>query len=128
MTFEELENLRNVLWSPDAELSSLDEWYSKARRKPLESLDEKDLGISLRQEVFLDVIIPLVIEKLIGSPLEGSNYDGELLVALSETEVSQFADKNMLNALKKKLGNREVKSELLSEGLERDYSEIIKKL
>ena len=64
--------------------SSLDEWYESVRDIPLRELDDGDLSRACRQQLFLDSIIPVALDRLRLRPLAGNIYDGELFVSLKD--------------------------------------------
>jgi hypothetical protein len=60
----------------------LEIWYEKVRDIPLSEMEVEDLARACRQELYLEEIIPLCLEKLEEDPLAGELYDGEMVVAL----------------------------------------------
>lgn len=62
---------------------SLDEWFYEMVKKKVSELSIKDLSHMLRQEVYLDIAIPIVWEKLIFNPFCGEMYCGQMLELLT---------------------------------------------
>jgi hypothetical protein len=82
MTFRQLEREQGGFCQELAGSSPLDEWYKSVRDKPLADFSDDDLGIALRQRLFLDCLLPVVATRIETDPLAGALYDGELLASL----------------------------------------------
>ena len=70
-------NLENL-----ARESPLDQWFYKVVQKQVSQLDLLDISRMLRQEVFLDIAIPVTEQFLLKNPLCGEMYDGQLMELL----------------------------------------------
>ncbi|MCA8982948.1 MAG: contact-dependent growth inhibition system immunity protein [Planctomycetaceae bacterium] len=81
VTFRQLE-FASSSSKPAAGDSALDEWYRRVRDIPINELDDGDLCRACRQQVYLDHVVPIAVERLTVQPLAGEMYDGELLVAM----------------------------------------------
>ena len=96
-----LEQLENSRWPmPDFD-SHVTRRCHELRKVPLDSLQTEDLRLLISQEIGLEYIIPLAIEKLSTDILaEGDFYPGDLLKAvLSVTPVFWNTHKTEWNAL-----------------------------
>ncbi|AOR59405.1 hypothetical protein GMW39_10765 [Pectobacterium parmentieri] len=63
--------------------SSLELWFDRVLDVPIEKLTVEDLCRAIRQELFIEQLIPRVLDVLNEDPLAGEYYDGELIAALS---------------------------------------------
>ena len=63
--------------------SPLAEWYEAARDRPIENLSIDDLCKACRQEVHLDHVVAVALDRLERDFLAGERYEGELLAALA---------------------------------------------
>ena len=62
--------------------SQLGDWYLRVRDTPIARLSLADLAVSVRQRLFLEHTVPVVLSALERDPLAGELYGGEMLVAL----------------------------------------------
>ena len=60
----------------------LQAWFASVYDKPLDSLSEGDLARAIRQQLFLEYVVPICLQLLSKDPLAGEYYEGELLQAL----------------------------------------------
>lgn len=81
-TFRKLVGNINVKKEPYQQ-SSLDLWFERVIDIPLEKLEVEDLCRAIRQELFLEQLMPSILDVLSEDPLAGEYYDGELIAALS---------------------------------------------
>ena len=65
--------------------SGLEEWYRKVEVVPLLELSDGDLARACRQNLFLESIIPIALERIRASPAAGDLYDGEIARSLIAT-------------------------------------------
>ncbi|MEI7411770.1 contact-dependent growth inhibition system immunity protein [Pectobacterium aroidearum] len=63
--------------------SSLELWFESIIDIPIEKLAVEDLCRAIRQELFIEQLMPRVLDVLDDDPLAGEYYDGELIAALS---------------------------------------------
>jgi hypothetical protein len=63
--------------------SGLEEWYRKVELVPLRELADGDLARACRQNLFLESIIPIALERIRASPAAGDLYDGEIARSIS---------------------------------------------
>lgn len=59
--------------------SPLDKWFVGLANKQIEELSVLDISTMLRQEIFLDIAMPVTLERLLENPFEGEMYEGQLL-------------------------------------------------
>lgn len=59
--------------------SPLDKWYYIMIQKFVDELSLLDISRMLRQNIFLDIAIPISWKKLVENPFCGELYDGQLL-------------------------------------------------
>ncbi|HEK1688668.1 TPA: hypothetical protein SMR42_005075 [Pseudomonas putida] len=83
MTFRELESLTQIGWLPEDSPSSLTEWYLLVRDTPLDHLGVGDVCRAIRQNLFVNELLPFAVILLHDDVLAGERYDGELLAALA---------------------------------------------
>ena len=83
MTFRELERLTQISWLPEDSPSSLTEWYLLVCDTPLDHLSIGDVCRAIRQNLFVDELLPFAVMLLHDDVLAGERYDGELLAALA---------------------------------------------
>ena len=81
-TFGALLRAQNIYdWPTDR--SSLDAWFSGIQDIPIDELSVGDLARSIRQNLFLEHVLPKAEVYLRDDALAGENYEGELLDAIS---------------------------------------------
>lgn len=83
MTFRELERLTQIGWLPEDSPSSLTEWYLLVCDTPLDHLSTGDVCRAIRQNLFVNELLPFAVILLHDDVLAGERYDGELLAALA---------------------------------------------
>ncbi|MFQ6589878.1 MULTISPECIES: contact-dependent growth inhibition system immunity protein [Pseudomonas] len=83
MTFRELERLTQIGWLPEDSPSSLTEWYHLVCDTPLGHLSIGDVCRAIRQNLFVNELLPFAVMLLHDDVLAGEKYDGELLAALA---------------------------------------------
>ena len=86
-TFEELENSS---YRRTSESSILGDWYQSVRSVAISAMTNGDLARSLRQKIFLHVIVPEVLKRLKNDPLAGDQFDGELVASLNSVAPSDW--------------------------------------
>jgi hypothetical protein len=79
-----LEKIENDFWGVAPKDSSyLISTVHRLRSKPVDLLETEDLRIMIGQDIGLEVLIPLALQRLMRDPLaEGDYYPGDLLVAV----------------------------------------------
>ncbi|MNZ35060.1 hypothetical protein D3C78_524500 [compost metagenome] len=80
-TFSALLKAQNIDYKP-TNRSSLDEWFSSILDIPIDELSIFDISRSIRQDVFLEYILPRAEVFLNEDPLAG-DYEGQLLYDIS---------------------------------------------
>lgn len=80
-TFGALLKAQNIDYKP-TNRSSLDEWFSSILDIPIDELSIFDISRSIRQDVFLEYILPRAEVFLNEDPLAG-DYEGQLLYDVS---------------------------------------------
>ncbi|EOV8484995.1 contact-dependent growth inhibition system immunity protein [Klebsiella aerogenes] len=91
ITFRKLIGNINVTKEPDQQ-SPLELWFERIIDVPIEELPVEDLCRAIRQELFIDQLMPRVLEVLTEEPLAGEYYDGELIAALSTIKGNDLKD------------------------------------
>lgn len=82
-----LQDLDGQVWPEPAHSSHLVTTCHRLRRKPLDQFTPEDLRILIGQNISLDVLIPLAIERLEQDPLiAGDLYPGDLLATVTRVE------------------------------------------
>ncbi|WP_370970857.1 contact-dependent growth inhibition system immunity protein [Amycolatopsis sp. cg9] len=83
-TSRSLEQLEGHAWGdPPADATRLVRTAHELRRRPVGDLSAEDLRLLLLQQVGIELLVPLVLDRLEREPLaEGDCYPGDLLVAL----------------------------------------------
>lgn len=80
-TFSAILKAQNVDYKP-TNRSSLDEWFSSILDIPIDELSIFDISRSIRQDLFLEYVLPRAEVFLNEDPLAG-DYDGQLLYDVS---------------------------------------------
>ncbi|EGH29355.1 hypothetical protein SAMN05444507_1185 [Pseudomonas syringae] len=83
MNFRDLEKKHSVNWRAEDEPSSLTLWYLSVRDTKLDNLAIADYCRALRQDLFVDEMLPFVVKILELDAFAGDKYDGELIAALA---------------------------------------------
>lgn len=68
--------------------SPLDRWFYEMVQKNVNMLTITDVSHMLRQEVYLDIAIPLAWKYLLNNPLCGEMYDGQMLELLTRVFIN----------------------------------------
>lgn len=68
--------------------SPLDKWFYEMIQKNVNMLTITDISHMLRQEIYLDIAIPLVWEQLFDNPLCGEMYDGQMVELLTRVFIN----------------------------------------
>lgn len=89
ITFRHLEDSSNRSRAMPGD-SMLDEWYSRVRDIPIGDFNDDDLSRACRQQIHLEHVIPIAIERLHTQPLAGEIYDGELIVAMKSVPLDYW--------------------------------------
>lgn len=93
----------------------------KILNKPVKDLSNEDLRLLVNQNIFLDIIIPLCIERLqVNILLEGDYYEGDLLAGILRSDVNYWKNNkeywldiiNIFNNNIELLKNRKVSDEI----------------
>jgi len=84
LTFATLDCLQGIPGPalPTEEEFPLPAWYRSVRGTPLGELGVEDLSKAIRQNIHLEQVVPLALQRLESEPLAGEMYDGELLASL----------------------------------------------
>lgn len=91
MTFRALEKKYSIEWSPESSISYLSEWYMDVRDTPLPQLELGSICRALRQNLFVEELIPFAESFLEQDVLAGERYDGELIAALAWLNSNSWA-------------------------------------
>lgn len=82
LSFADLERATGESYvRPKGDMWPLEKWYEKVRRKPISKLKAVDLATALRQQTWIQHVVPAALRVLQGNPQAGALYDGELVVA-----------------------------------------------
>jgi hypothetical protein len=115
-----LQELENQDWGQPTYDSYLVSTVHSLRRKPLEELTTEDLRIMIGQNIELDYLMPLAVEKLRDNPLaEGDYYPGDLLKAVLGVEPLFWEVRPDLREAVEKVLDKAVK--LINDSTEEDY-------
>jgi hypothetical protein len=89
-----IEDLDAIVWPPPALDSYVARKGFNLRMKPLASLTDEDLRVGLEQQIGLDYLVPIALERLDTAPLvEARLYPGDLLDGLLNVPAT-FWDRN----------------------------------
>ncbi|ABP58749.1 contact-dependent growth inhibition system immunity protein [Enterobacter sp. 638] len=122
ITFRKLIGNINVTKEPDQQ-SPLELWFERIIDVPIEELPVEDLCRAIRQELFIDQLMPRVLAVLTEEPLAGEYYDGELIAALSTIKGNDLKDQKGTFAQIKQLINQISPSDI-NDDLRKDISKI----
>lgn len=122
ITFRKLIGNINVTKEPDQQ-SPLELWFERIIDVPIEELPVEDLCRAIRQELFIDQLMPRVLEVLTEEPLAGEYYDGELIAALSTIKGNDLKDQKGTFAQIRQLINQISPSDI-NDDLRKDISKI----
>ncbi|PTX53648.1 hypothetical protein C8P63_1289 [Melghirimyces profundicolus] len=66
LSIADIEKLKGIRYEVDKEelKYALPYWYDKVRNKKIKDLSDGDLARCIRQDIFLEYIIPVVIERI----------------------------------------------------------------
>ncbi|MCM1180984.1 MAG: contact-dependent growth inhibition system immunity protein [Clostridium sp.] len=79
MSSEKIYRIKNIDTAQLESQSPLGQWFADLVNKQIEELSLLDISRMLRQEVLLDIAMPLTLERLLKNPFEGEMYEGQLL-------------------------------------------------
>jgi len=91
ITFSDIEQRLGIVYNKEEPRSPLGDWYDAMRSVPIRSFADKDICISIRQQLYLDWLLPLALTRLEADPCTGELYDGELLVSLANVPPSYWS-------------------------------------
>lgn len=80
--------LKNVDITSFNNYYGLEKWYINMLSKKISELNLRDISTMLRQDVYVDIALPIVWRILCESPFEGEMWEGQLLELL----IKYFAD------------------------------------
>lgn len=83
----------------------LERWFYQMVQKNENDLTIKDISHMLRQEVYLDLAIPIAWKRIMDNPLCGELYDGQMIELLTRVFVNnpELKEKENYITFKKKL-------------------------
>ncbi|EMO7189613.1 hypothetical protein RI834_004546 [Pluralibacter gergoviae] len=76
--------------------SPLVQWFEQVIDTPLNELSVEDLCRAIRQELYIDQLMPRVLDVMQNDPLAGEYYDGELIAALSTVKEKDLKDQKSI--------------------------------
>ncbi|WP_312999077.1 contact-dependent growth inhibition system immunity protein [Leclercia sp.] len=98
ITFRTLLLINNSNYEPNSR-SSLDEWFSRVLDVPVDQLTVGDVAKAIRQDIFLDEVLPKAESILKTDPLAGEYYDGELISSIATLRPDEI--KSALSSLQR---------------------------
>lgn len=109
--------------------SPLDKWFHEMVQKSIDELTTGDVTRMLRQEVYLDIAIPIAWKNIINNPFDGELYDGETLEMLIRVFKNnpEKIDNNLYSVFKKELCQKYNKYEWGSEYEKEEYDKLLVK-
>ncbi|WP_347114327.1 contact-dependent growth inhibition system immunity protein [Leclercia sp. S52] len=122
ITFRKLIGNCVVTKEPEQQ-SPLELWFESIIDVPIEQLPVEDLCRAIRQELFIDQLMPRVLEVLTEEPLAGEYYDGELIAALSTIKGNDLKDQKGTFVQIRQLINQISPSDI-NDDLRKDISKI----
>ncbi|WP_020159678.1 contact-dependent growth inhibition system immunity protein [Methylobacter marinus] len=79
-----IEQLENAVWPHDSFSSHVVQESQRLRKVPVDQLGNEDLRLLIGQQIGLDFVVPLALERLSANPLvSGDIYLGDLLEVVS---------------------------------------------
>lgn len=87
-TLIQIEEMMGVSYKKEDWNSSLSDWYAKIRHKRLCELDESDVIRLIRQDMYLQYVLPVALDLLRNNLFIGTQFDGELLKVLSRVPLN----------------------------------------
>ncbi len=122
-----LEELEGEYWDEPNFASSLVIQVHQLRKKPLCELNNKDLRLLIGQQINLDLILPLAIEKLIQNPLEsGDMYIGDLFCSVLKVEKEYWNEhKELKNELDEVIRTYEEAKNIVEEQISKYRSDYL---
>lgn len=92
ITIIEIEENLGISYKEEVSNSSLPIWYAKIRHKKLSELDEGDVIRLIRQDLYLQYVLPLALDLLRDDLFIGKQFDGELVKVLSRVPLNFWAN------------------------------------
>ena len=83
--------------APGDQKTGLVKHWNEVIEKDIDQLDVKDVAMLIRQNAYLNEIIPIALSMLKKNPLDGYYYDGELLCSFTYLDSELFPFKNKLD-------------------------------
>lgn len=84
VTISQIEKMLDLPYDATVEESALSTWYDSIRGKRLTELTEGDVARLLRQQMYLEFLVPEATRRLLMNPLAGELFDGEILEKVSQ--------------------------------------------
>ncbi|PYE41663.1 hypothetical protein HUB98_24175 [Paenibacillus barcinonensis] len=121
-----LEELEGEYWDEPNFASSLVIQVHQLRKKPLYELNNEDLRLLIGQQINLNLILPLGIEKLIQNPLEsGDMYIGDLFCSVLKVEKEYWNEhKELKNELDEVIRTYEEARNIVEEQIRKYRSDL----
>lgn len=80
--------IKNLDLSKINKNSSLDKWFYEMIQKNVDGLTLKDISRMLRQEIYLDIALPVAYKMVLSDPFCGEMYVGEMIELLTRVYIS----------------------------------------
>lgn len=122
-----LEELEDEYWDEPNFASSLVIQAHQLRKKPLCELNNEDLRLLIGQQINLNLILPLAIEKLIQNPLgSGDLYIGDLFCSVLKVEKEYWNEhKELKNELDEVIRTYEEAKNIVEEQISKYRSDYL---
>ncbi|WP_145046487.1 contact-dependent growth inhibition system immunity protein [Paenibacillus xylanexedens] len=122
-----LEELEGEYWDEPNFASSLVIQVHQLRKKSLCELNNEDLRLLIGQQINLDLILPLAIEKLIQNPLEsGDMHIGDLFCSVLKVEKEYWNEhKELKNELDEVIRTYEEAKNIVEEQISKYRSDYL---
>ena len=87
---------------------SLDKWFSKMVNKTTDKLDILDISRMIRQDIYVDIALPIALKMIQDDPFNGEMYNGQLLELVERylTKSPEYLKDFDFNSLLKKIDRK----------------------
>jgi hypothetical protein len=129
LTFALLDRERGIAEPPpvSGDEYPLAAWYRSVREVPLDEFKVEDISKAIRQNVYLEQVVPLALRLLKSEPLAGELYDGELLASLKAVPSQYWSQHEDERLSIKSAIEAALRMEETTEDVRRDAQELLSK-